>query len=144
MRKRMTSAALASPRNTPGPVPGVAGVEQNGKLTQGEDTADNGGLYLALSALTEDLKQQGKTLDDKDENGLTTLQRFFIAYGNELVRPDSARGSADADSDQSALGAVFARQQRGFEHAGIPEGVWLQAGPGDGACNPVPGLVSGG
>ena len=77
-----------------GPVPGIAGVEQNGKLTQGEDTADNGGLYLALSALTEDLKQQGKSLDDKDENGLTTLQRFFIAFGNtwcDQVRPEAAR-----------------------------------------------------
>lgn len=77
-----------------GPVPGISGVEQNGKLTQGEDTADNGGIYLALSALIEDLKQQGKTLDDKDEHGLTNLQRFFIAYGNgwcEQVRPEAAR-----------------------------------------------------
>ncbi len=77
-----------------GPVPGIAGVEQNGKLTQGEDTADNGGLHLALSALTEDLQQQGKTLDDKDEHGLTTLQRFFIAYGNswcDQIRPEAAR-----------------------------------------------------
>src|ERR1019366_5919536 len=48
-----------------GTVQGISGVEQNGKLTQGEDTADNGGLYLALSALNEDLKQQGKTIDDK-------------------------------------------------------------------------------
>jgi len=77
-----------------GPVPGVPGIEQNGKLTQGEDTADNGGVYLALSALTEDLKQQGKSLDDKDEHGLTNLQRFFIAVGAkqcDQVRPEAAR-----------------------------------------------------
>jgi endothelin-converting enzyme/putative endopeptidase len=77
-----------------GPVPGIPGVDQDGKLTQGEDTADNGGLYLALSALAEDLKQQGKTLEDKDEHGLTNLQRFFIAYGNawcDQVRPEAAR-----------------------------------------------------
>src|SRR5215469_5288265 len=77
-----------------GPVPGVAGVQQNGKLTQGEDTADNGGVYLALSALAEDLKQQGKTLDDKDEHGVTNLQRFFIAYGSvwcTQYRPELAR-----------------------------------------------------
>jgi putative endopeptidase len=77
-----------------GPVPGVAGVQQNGKLTQGEDTADNGGIYLALSALAEDLKQQGKTLDDKDTHGLTNLQRFFIAYGStwcDQIRPEAAR-----------------------------------------------------
>jgi putative endopeptidase len=77
-----------------GPVPGVPGVQQNGKLTQGEDTADNGGINLALSALTEDLKQQGKTLEDKDAHGLTDLQRFFIAYGTawcDQVRPELAR-----------------------------------------------------
>jgi endothelin-converting enzyme/putative endopeptidase len=77
-----------------GPVPGIPGVEQNGKLTQGEDTADNGGIYLALSALTEDLKQQGKTLDDKDAHGLTNLQRFFIAYATgwcDQIRPEAAR-----------------------------------------------------
>ena len=77
-----------------GPVPGADGVQQNGKLTQGEDTADNGGLYLALSALTQDLKQQGKSLDDKDANGLTNLQRFYIAFGGvwcEQVRPEAMR-----------------------------------------------------
>jgi putative endopeptidase len=77
-----------------GPVPGIAGVEQDGKLTQGEDTADNGGLYLALSALVDDLKQQGKTLDDKDGHGLTNLQRFFMAYATswcDQVRPEAAR-----------------------------------------------------
>jgi putative endopeptidase len=77
-----------------GPVPGIPGVQQNGKLTQGEDTADNGGLHLALSALIQDLKQQGKTLDDKDAHGLTDLQRFFIAFGTswcDQVRPEAAR-----------------------------------------------------
>ena len=65
------------------PVPGVPGATQNGKLTQGEDTADNGGIYLALSALSEDMKEKSRTLDDKDDHGLTNLQRFFIAYGTE-------------------------------------------------------------
>jgi putative endopeptidase len=77
-----------------GPVPGIDGVTQNGKLTQGEDTADNGGLYLALSALSVDLKEQGKSLDDKDASGLTNLQRFFIAFGSDWcmqVRPEAAR-----------------------------------------------------
>ena len=77
-----------------GSVPGVPGVQQNGKLTQGEDTADNGGLYLALAALTQDLKQQGKSLNDKDDHGLTNLQRFFIAFGStwcDQVRPEAAR-----------------------------------------------------
>jgi endothelin-converting enzyme/putative endopeptidase len=77
-----------------GPVPGVPGVQQNGKLTQGEDTGDNGGIHLALSALNEDLKSQGKALEDKDNDGLTNLQRFFLAYGNvwcSQIRPEQAR-----------------------------------------------------
>ena len=77
-----------------GPVPGIPGIKQDGKLTQGEDTADNGGLYLALSALTADLTTQGKTQEDKDANGLTNLQRFFLAFGNtwcDQSRPEAAR-----------------------------------------------------
>src|SRR5215469_6358965 len=57
-----------------------AGVKQDGLLTQGEDTADNGGIHLALIALTNTLKAQGKSLEDKAPDGLTELQRFFLAY----------------------------------------------------------------
>jgi endothelin-converting enzyme/putative endopeptidase len=81
-------------REYTGPVPGVEGVTQNGKLTQGEDTADNGGIYLALSALTSDLMQQGKTMQDKDSSGLTNLQRFFLAFANDWcssARPEIVR-----------------------------------------------------
>ena len=40
------------------------------------------------------MKQQGKTLDDKDSHGLTNLQRFFIAYGTawcDQIRPELAK-----------------------------------------------------
>lgn len=57
-----------------------AGVKQNGLLTQGEDTADNGGINLALIALANTLKEQGKTLDDKGADGFTQLQHFFLSY----------------------------------------------------------------
>ncbi len=70
------------------------GVKQNGLLTQGEDTADNGGIHLALNALEATLKQQGKTLDDKGPDGWTYRQRFFLAaaYGwCANVRPQIAR-----------------------------------------------------
>ncbi|HEY1939002.1 MAG TPA: M13 family metallopeptidase [Candidatus Angelobacter sp.] len=71
-----------------------AGVKQNGLLTQGEDTADNGGIYLALIALENSLKQQGKTLDSKGEDGLTEIQRFFLSFANnwcEELRPEITR-----------------------------------------------------
>ena len=61
-------------------VPGAgAGVKQNGMLTQGEDTADNGGNRLALAALEIVLKQKGKSLDDKGDDGWTYRQRFFLS-----------------------------------------------------------------
>jgi putative endopeptidase len=77
-----------------GPLPGFPGLETKGELTLGEDTADNGGIHLALSALTLDLQAQGKTLQDKDSSGFTNLQRFFIAYGNvwcTQMRPEMVR-----------------------------------------------------
>jgi putative endopeptidase len=73
---------------------GGAGVKQNGLLTQGEDTADNGGIHLALMALEADLKKQGKSLDDKGPDGWTYLQRFFLANAYSWcssVRPEVAR-----------------------------------------------------
>jgi putative endopeptidase len=71
-----------------------AGVQQNGRLTQGENTADNGGIHLALSALDMDLKAKGQSLDTKGDDGLTALQRFFLSYahiwcGN--LRPEMMR-----------------------------------------------------
>src|SRR5580700_8303652 len=73
-----------------------AGVKQNGLLTQGEDTADNGGIHLALMALESDLKKQGKSLDDKGADGWTYRQRFFLSYAYSWctnVRPEVARMS---------------------------------------------------
>ncbi len=71
-----------------------SGVKQNGLLTQGEDTADNGGLHLALNALEADLKKQGKSLDDKGPDGWTYRQRFFLSYAYSWcsnIRPEVAR-----------------------------------------------------
>ena len=71
-----------------------AGVKQNGLLTQGEDTADNGGVRLALAALEISLKQQGKSLDDKGDDGWTYRQRFFLSNAYSWcanVRPQVAR-----------------------------------------------------
>jgi putative endopeptidase len=71
-----------------------AGVKQNGKLSAGEDTADNGGVHLTLAALQSTLKAQGKDLDTSAGNGLTELQSFFVAYANVWCgenRPEAAR-----------------------------------------------------
>jgi endothelin-converting enzyme/putative endopeptidase len=55
----------------------VADVKLNGKLTLGENTADNGGTRIAYMALMEILKEQPQEKID----GFTPEQRFFIGYG---------------------------------------------------------------
>jgi putative endopeptidase len=56
------------------------GVKQDGHLTQGEDTADNGGVHLAFMALQDALAREGKSADEKGQGGFTPYQRFFLAY----------------------------------------------------------------
>jgi putative endopeptidase len=67
-------------------------VHLNGKLTLGENTADNGGLKLAYMAMN-------KHADDKID-GFTPAQRFFIGFAQvwcENVTPQRARELALAD-----------------------------------------------
>ena len=52
------------------------GVHMNGKLTLGENTADNGGLRLAMMALLDELA--GKTLPKLD--GFDQNQQFFLGF----------------------------------------------------------------
>jgi len=65
-------------------------VKLNGKLTLGENTADNGGLRIALMAyLTRTAGQPPQALD-----GFTPEQRVFLGWGQiwcENVRPERAR-----------------------------------------------------
>jgi len=71
-----------------------AGVKQDGRLTQGEDTADNGGLRLAFMAVTNKLQADGKSVDAKDADGWTPRQKFFVSYANswcEQYRPELMR-----------------------------------------------------
>jgi putative endopeptidase len=71
-----------------------AGVKQNGHLTQGEDTADNGGLRLAFMAVNNKLQAEGKSLDAKEGDGWTPRQKFFVSYAYswcEQVRPELMR-----------------------------------------------------
>jgi endothelin-converting enzyme/putative endopeptidase len=69
-------------------------VKTNGKLTQGEDTADNGGLHLAMMALENLYQARGKSLDVPEADGLTARQSFYANYAFsycESTRPDVER-----------------------------------------------------
>jgi putative endopeptidase len=74
----------------------VDDVKLNGKLTLGENTADNGGLRLAYMALMD--KLAGKEPPPRD--GFTAAQRFFLGWGQvwcQNVRPEAARLRAQTD-----------------------------------------------
>ena len=53
-------------------------VHVNGKLTLGENTADNGGVRIALMALMDTI---GREQAAKKIDGFTPEQRFFISFG---------------------------------------------------------------
>ena len=56
------------------------GQTQNGKLTLGENTADNGGLRIAYRALMDTLAEQNASATEKI-GGYTPAQRFFLSFG---------------------------------------------------------------
>jgi len=70
----------------------VDDVKVNGRLTLGENTADNGGLRVALMALQDTLKGKEQVLD-----GFTPEQRFFLGFAQiwcENSSPQAERQQA--------------------------------------------------
>lgn len=66
----------------------------NGKLTLGENTADNGGLRLAWMALLADAAGGRTPLDQKTAIGYTPKQAFFLGWGQNWCsseRPEMQR-----------------------------------------------------
>jgi putative endopeptidase len=75
----------------------------NGKLTLGENTADNGGLQVAYMALHKELAKLGPDAS-KPIDGYTPDQRYFIGYAQlwcENTREETARVRAKTDPHSS-------------------------------------------
>ncbi|HTS57964.1 MAG TPA: M13 family metallopeptidase [Terriglobales bacterium] len=70
----------------------VDDLKLNGKLTLGENTADNGGARIALMALHEMMKETPDA--DKKIDGYTPDQRYFLGFARawcENVTPETLR-----------------------------------------------------
>ncbi|MDE3187493.1 MAG: M13 family metallopeptidase [Acidobacteriota bacterium] len=82
------------------PAHGDAGAQKlNGKLTLGENTADNGGLRIAYLALLDTLASEGKTINETID-GYTEAQRYFLGFAQVWCQnqtEQAARQSALVD-----------------------------------------------
>ena len=77
----------------------VDGTTLNGKLTLGENTADNGGLQVAYIAMEKELDKLGPDAR-KPIDGYTPEQRFYLGYAQvwcENTRDEAARMRAKTD-----------------------------------------------
>jgi putative endopeptidase len=77
----------------------VDDVKVNGKLTLGENTADNGGLRLAYIAFLADAKRKNIDLAQK-QDGYTPVQQFFLGHGQSWcgnTRPQQLRLQVQTD-----------------------------------------------
>ncbi len=72
----------------------VDDLKLNGRLTLGENTADNGGARIALMALEHVIADDKTGKESQKIDGYTPQQRFFLGFGRvwcEKRRPEVAR-----------------------------------------------------
>lgn len=113
------------------------GVHENGKLTLGENTADNGGIRLAYMALMDALAKKRQSPSAKVD-GYTGPQRFFLGFAQvwcENIRPEYARLLAQTDPHalpEFRVGGVVKNMPE-FDHAfGCKAGDQMYIAPGKG------------
>ncbi len=118
----------------------VDDIKINSKLTLGEDVADLGGTDPRLHGLEG---RRPRARSSSRATGLTPEQRFFVGFAQwacDNERPENKRVQRAHRPALAARSTAINGRRR--EHAGVREGVRLQAGPADGARESLPGLVA--
>ncbi len=112
-------------------------VKLNGKLTLGENTADNGGIHLAYLALIDDLAKKRFSAAAKADE-YTQPQQFFLGFAQiwcENERPESARLLAQVDPHSPAkfrVNGVVSNTPEFSEAFGCKSGDKMYAAEGKG------------
>lgn len=108
-------------------------IHANGKLTLGENIADQGGLRIAYSAYLKTKEAK----ENKIVDGFTPAQRFFLSYANvwaDNIRPAEIRRRTT--TDEHSLGrwrvnATLKNIDTFYEAFGIKEGDPMYIAPAD-------------
>ena len=96
----------------------VDDVHLNGRLTLGENTADNGGIHIALMALRKAMAEDAKIAQTKE--GFTPEQRFFIGFAQvwcENRSPETSRLLAKTDPHSPGQYRVIGTVQNNADFA---------------------------
>jgi predicted metalloendopeptidase len=96
----------------------VEDVHLNGRLTLGENTADNGGSHIALMALRKRIEQDPKLGETKD--GFTADQRFWLGFAQvwcQNATPESSRLLAKVDPHSPGKFRVIGTVQNSADFA---------------------------
>ena len=115
----------------------IDSIHANGKLTLGENIADQGGLRVAYSAFLKTKEAQ----ENKVVDGFTPAQRFFLSYANvwaDNIRPEEIRRRTT--TDEHSLGrwrvnATLKNIDAFYEAFGIKEGDPMYIAPADRVVN---------
>jgi putative endopeptidase len=84
----------------------VDNMKLNGRLTLGENTADNGGARIALAALERMIAEDPNGKEAQTIDGYTPEQRFFLGFGRvwcEKQRPEYLRMQVSTNSHSPGI-----------------------------------------
>ena len=111
----------------------VDDLKLNGKLTLGENTADNGGARIALMALEQMIADGQGEPRGTNHRRLHPAAAFLPGLRARLVRKTASGILAHAGQRRSSFAGKIPRERRSAEHARIPEGIQLQSRTAHGA-----------